>query len=126
MRHDNGASVDSSARLLADRYRLEGYLGGGGMADVHRAVDMRLGRRVAVKVFRSGTDEMGRKRFEEEARLLSRLDHPGLVTVHDAGVSGGERFLVMQLVDGMTLSECLASGPLPVPRIIEQIGRAHV
>jgi serine/threonine protein kinase len=122
MRHDTGAVAGSSTRVLADRYRLVAYLGGGGMADVYRAVDTRLGRPVAVKVFRSGTDATGRQRFEDEARLLARLDHPGLVTVHDAGTSDGELFLAMQLVEGHTLAERIADGPIPAAQTVE-LGR---
>lgn len=100
-------------RVLADRYRLEAHLGGGGMADVYRAVDIRLTRTVAVKVFRSAAQESGgRDRFQEEARLLASLDHPGLVTIYDAGTDSGELFLVMQLVEGTTLSGLIASGPM--------------
>lgn len=113
MTHALGATPEPPARLLAHRYQLGTYLGGGATADVYRAVDVRLGRSVAVKVFRSGTDATGRRRFEDEARLLAGLDHPGLVTVYDAGVSGGELFLVMQLVEGHTLVDRIARGPLP-------------
>lgn len=92
------------------------------MAEVFRAVDMRLGRSVAVKVFRAGTDLTGRRRFEEEARLLAGLAHPGLVTVYDAGTADGELFLVMQLVEGHTLAERIGQSPLPVPQAL-QLGR---
>lgn len=103
---------DYDAPVLGGRYRLGTCLGGGGMADVYRAVDTRLDRLVAVKLFRSGTDENGRQRFEDEARLLAGLSHPGLVPVHDASASGDELYLVMQLVEGATLSDQLAAGPL--------------
>ncbi|MFD2418671.1 serine/threonine-protein kinase [Amycolatopsis pigmentata] len=106
-------------RLVADRYELTGYLGGGGMADVYRAVDLRLDRLVALKVFRAGSDPAGRVRFEKEARLLAALDHPGLVALHDAGFSDGEPYLVMKLVEGGTLAELLADGPLPVPKVLD-------
>lgn len=113
---------DRDAPLLGGRYRLDECLGGGGMADVYRAVDTRLERVVAVKVFRSGTDEKGRERFEEEARLLGGLSHPGLVPVHDASASGDELYLVMQLVEGETLAELIRRGPLPADRVAE-LGR---
>lgn len=91
--------------VLSGRYRLEGLLGSGGMADVHRAEDMRLGRPVAVKVFRPGTDPDGERRFREEAQILANLRHPGLVAVHDFAVEDGRAYLVMELVDGPTLAQ---------------------
>lgn len=114
--------AEPPARLLGDRYRLGACLGGGGMADVYRASDIRLERLVAVKVFRSGTDESGRARFEEEARLLAGLNHPGLVPLYDAGAGDGELYLVMHLVSGETLSSTIARGPMPSGHVAE-IGR---
>ncbi|GAB3279597.1 serine/threonine-protein kinase [Parasphingorhabdus pacifica] len=108
--------------LLGGRYRLGSCLGGGGMADVYRAQDTRLDRTVAVKLFRSGTDAAGRERFEEEARLLAGLSHPGLVPVHDASASGDELYLVMQLVEGSTLADLIARGVLP-PAEVAGLGR---
>ncbi|HET6501604.1 MAG TPA: serine/threonine-protein kinase [Amycolatopsis sp.] len=110
------------SRLIAQRYRLTGYLGRGGMADVYRAFDLTLERPVAVKMFRSGGDDSERRRFEEEARLLARLHHPGLVSVYDAGFSEGEPFLVMRLIEGQTLSSRLAEGPLAAPEVLD-LGR---
>ncbi|GAA2802797.1 serine/threonine-protein kinase [Saccharopolyspora taberi] len=108
--------------LLGGRYRLGACLGGGGMADVYRAMDTRLERVVAVKVFRQGTDRTGRERFEEEARLLAGLSHPGLVPVFDASASGDELYLVMQLVEGRTLADVIAAGPMP-PAEVAELGR---
>ncbi|CAM01398.1 protein kinase-like protein [Saccharopolyspora erythraea NRRL 2338] len=105
--------------VLGGRYRLGACLGGGGMADVYRAMDTRLERLVAVKVFRSGTDETGRSRFEEEARLLAGLSHPGLVPVFDYSAGGDELYLVMQLVEGQTLADILESGPLPPAQVAD-------
>ena len=109
-----GSGVRFEPRLIADRYQLTAHLGHGGMADVYRARDTRLDRDVAVKVFHSVTDSIGHHRFAEEARILARLTHPGLVTVHDSGFSDGDPFLVMHLVAGKTLAARLADGPLPV------------
>lgn len=108
--------------LLDGRYRLGSCLGGGGMADVYRATDVRLHRTVAVKVFRAGADRAGRARFEDEAKLLARLNHPGLVPVHDASATGPRPYLVMQLVEGETLEDVLERGPLPPEHVLE-IGR---
>lgn len=115
--------TENTARLLGGRYRLGGYLGGGGMADVYRAMDVRLQRVVAVKVFRSGVDATGRQRFEEEARMLAGLHHPGLVPVFDSSAGDGdELFLVMQLVEGHTLADAIAQGPMP-PQEVQRLGR---
>ncbi|GAA3438703.1 serine/threonine-protein kinase [Kutzneria kofuensis] len=93
-------------RLLAGRYRLGALVGRGAMAEVYRAYDMRLERPVAIKRFTAGGSVEGR-RFEEEARLLAGLRHPGLVTVYEAGEDDGVRYLVMQLVNGPSLHAAL-------------------
>ncbi|MCM0622328.1 serine/threonine-protein kinase [Nocardioides bruguierae] len=115
---------------LAGRYRLERLIGSGGAADVHRATDLVLDRAVAVKVLRAGTtaledDTTARARFDSEARLLARLSDPGLVAVLDAGTdeTGGDRrpFLVLELVEGGSLSDLVARGPLD-PEAVARIG----
>ncbi|MFJ3623806.1 serine/threonine-protein kinase [Streptomyces iakyrus] len=100
------------ARILAGRYRLDGLLGSGGAADVHRGFDLRLRRPVAVKVFRPGSGFDTEEAFRSEAEILARLQHPGLVTAFDAAHHDGEAFLVMQLIDGRTLKSRIAEGPL--------------
>lgn len=114
-------SVDQSpvARALADRYELGPVLGHGGVGTVYRARDLVLHRDVAVKLFRpdAAIDQAGR--YEHEARLLASLSHPGLVAVFDAGLDAGvdephRPYLVMELVEGMTLARCLDDGPVPV------------
>lgn len=100
------------ARILAGRYRLDGLVGSGGAADVHRGFDLRLRRPVAVKVFRPGSGFDTEEAFRSEAVILARLQHPGLVTAFDAGHHDGEAFLVMQLIDGPTLKSRIAEGPL--------------
>lgn len=103
----------SSAEVLAGRYRLDAVIGSGGAADVHRGFDLRLKRPVAVKVFRAGADLDMDERFDNEAVILARLHHPGLVTVYDAGRHNGRAYLVMQLIEGPTLKDRIAAGPLP-------------
>ena len=99
--------------LLNDRYELGPLLGSGGMADVHRATDRLLDRQVAVKVLRDvAGDPADRDRFTAEARTLANLSHRGLVTVLDAGIDEQHPFLVMELVEGRSLSDALAEGPL--------------
>ncbi|MCE6996145.1 protein kinase [Saccharothrix sp. S26] len=103
--------------LLADRYELRGVLGAGGMAEVHRAWDTALRREVAVKLFRPGADLDDRRRFDNEVRTLAGLSHPGLVPVHDAGIGDRGAFLVLGLVDGCTLRDHIARGPLDVEEV---------
>lgn len=109
--------VDEGDRLLDGRYRLGTRLGGGAAADVFRGIDDRLGRAVAVKVFRGDAAEQ-LQRHEAEMRTLAALDHPSLVTVFDAGSDPetDQPYLVMQLIEGPTLAEELRPGALPLDR----------
>jgi serine/threonine protein kinase len=94
---------------LGDRYELRGLLGSGGMANVYRAFDHVLHREVAVKVLRDATtNEVDRKRFATEALTLASLAHPGIVTLLDAGDRDEHPYLVLELIDGPTLTERLA------------------
>jgi serine/threonine-protein kinase len=104
------------AELLHDRYRLDGKLGSGGMADVYLADDLRLGRQVAVKVLRAelATDDAFVERFRTEARAVAMLNHPNVVALHDRGQVGGRYYLVMEYVRGETLKQRLRrDGALP-------------
>ncbi|MEU6103588.1 serine/threonine-protein kinase [Streptomyces flaveolus] len=101
-----------SAEVLSGRYRLDGLLGSGGAADVHRGFDLRLRRPVAVKVFRPDTGAGIGDDVHGEAVILARLHHPGLVTAYDAGLHNGRVFLVMQLIEGSTLKNRIAMAPL--------------
>ncbi|MFF9362668.1 serine/threonine-protein kinase [Streptomyces griseoluteus] len=105
--------------VLSGRYRLGARIGSGGMADVYEGVDTRLRRSVAVKVFRPGPDPQTEDRLTAEAVLLARLQHPGLVTVYDAGRHGDRTYLVMQLIKGPTLRSLLAGGALPERRVVD-------
>jgi tRNA A-37 threonylcarbamoyl transferase component Bud32 len=98
--------------LLDGRYRLGEVRGRGGAATVYEAVDLLLGRPVAVKRYEASEQPLGRDRFVVEARLLAGLCHPGLVTVHDVCLEGDQPYLVMRLVDGPTLRDLLDHGPL--------------
>jgi len=95
-------------------YRIVEKIGAGGMGEVYRAHDERLERDVALKVLPTGTlaDEATRKRFRKEALALSKLNHPNIATVFDFDTQDGTDFLVMELVEGVTLSDKLAGGPL--------------
>lgn len=103
----------ATGRIVAGRYELSTLIGQGGMGQVWTAYDQRLDRRVAVKLLRPDkvagqeADEL-RRRFIRECRVTAQVDHPGLVTVHDAGSEGEELYLVMQYVDGADLADHLA------------------
>src|SRR4029450_4016193 len=103
-----------SAGTKLGPYEILASLGTGGMGEVYRARDSRLGREVAIKVLpavvASNPDRL--KRFEKEARSASALNHPNLVTVYEIGESEGASYIAMELVDGRTLREILADGPL--------------
>ena len=108
----------SGGEILAGRYLLGRPLGSGGTAEVVRATDLRLHRPVAIKRFRRGAGVIGEDEFCEEAVLLARLRHPGLVTVYDAGRDDRGAYLVMDLVDGITLRDRITAGPIPYDHVL--------
>ena len=119
--------VEVPQRVLGGRYELADPIGRGGSAVVHRARDRRTGRAVAIKLFAPVADGVPGHRREREMRLLSELDHPGLVAVLDAGTDAGadglERpYLVMQLVEGTTLAAQRQLGAL-TPARATRLGR---
>jgi TolB-like protein/predicted Ser/Thr protein kinase/Tfp pilus assembly protein PilF len=97
-------------------YAVERFLGAGGMGEVYRGVDTRLGRSVALKVIsqRLVGDEPSRRRFEAEARAASALNHPAIVTIYDVGESDGTSWIAMELVEGRTLRDAIADGPMAI------------
>ena len=97
-------------------YEILSPLGAGGMGEVYRARDTKLGREVAIKVLPEEFTQHPQKlaRFEREARLLAALNHPGIATLYGVEESQGKPFLVMELVEGETLAERIAKGPIPV------------
>jgi serine/threonine protein kinase len=102
----DGTVSEAHSGACLGPYRLESKLGEGGMGVVYRAVDTRLGRAVAVKT----THARFSARFEREARVIAPLNHPNICTLHDVGPN----YLVMELVEGETISARLKNGPLPV------------
>ena len=100
-------------------YEILSPLGAGGMGEVYRARDTRLDRIVAIKVLPAGLagDPQFRARFDREARAISQLAHPNICTLYDVGEHDGTAFLVMELLDGETLADRLAKGPLPLDQV---------
>ncbi len=110
-------------------YEILSPIGAGGMGEVYRARDAKLGRKVAIKVLPEEFSQHPQKlaRFQREAKLLAALNHPGIATLHDLEESEGKPFLVMELVDGETLAERIARGPVPVDEaltISQQVAEA--
>jgi eukaryotic-like serine/threonine-protein kinase len=120
-------------------YEVSGSIGAGGMGEVYRAKDTRLGRSVALKVLppEVASDPERRKRFEQEARSVSTLNHPNICALYDIGSaevpdSGMLDYIVMELLDGPSLADRVAKGPLPLrealeyaAQIADALGKAH-
>ncbi|RBY80849.1 Stk1 family PASTA domain-containing Ser/Thr kinase [Geodermatophilus sp. TF02-6] len=113
----------TTPQVLGQRYEIGGVLGRGGMAEVHRGRDLRLGREVAVKVLRSdlARDPSFQVRFRREAQAAASLNHPAIVAVYDTGedrtATGATPYIVMEYVEGETLRDVLRrEGPLPPAR----------
>ncbi|WP_345762712.1 Stk1 family PASTA domain-containing Ser/Thr kinase [Diaminobutyricibacter sp. McL0608] len=127
--------MSPDSRLLAGRYQVGELIGRGGMSDVHRGTDTRLGRTVAIKLLKPSlaTDPAFRTRFRQEAQAAARMAHPTIVRVFDAGEetvrepNGHEAqlpFIVMEYVDGVLLKDLIKAGPLDADeavRIVEGI-----
>jgi eukaryotic-like serine/threonine-protein kinase len=105
-------------QVLGNRFEIGAPIGKGGMGEVYRARDRQLGRSVAVKVLAIANDER-RKRFAQEARATSALQHPNILTVYDMGEHDGEAYLVLELLEGETLRERLAGRALPPATVLE-------
>ena len=119
--------MSTEPRILADRYRVDEVIGHGGMAQVHRGYDLTLGREVAIKILdpELARDTAFRTRFRMEAQAASRMSHPSIVRVFDAGdpaanpstasgTQGSEPYIIMELVRGTLLKDIIAAGPLSV------------
>ncbi len=122
------ATMSLGARSRIGPYEILAALGSGGMGEVYRACDTRLGREVALKVLKTG----GRGRLLEEARAASALNHPNIVALHDVCSDSGCEFLVMELVCGKTLDQLIGNHGLPVNTavqyaipIADALARAH-
>ncbi len=96
-------SLNSGTKL--GLYEILAPIGAGGMGEVYKAKDLKLGRDVAIKVLREdlALDPERLRRFEQEARAASSLNHPNIVTIHDIGEHEGTRYIAMEYVEGKTL-----------------------
>jgi Tol biopolymer transport system component len=131
---DEEPVVTLQAGTRVGPYEILAPLGAGGMGEVYRAKDTRLGRDVAIKVLPSHlTDDPDIKaRFEREAKAISQLTHPHICTLYDVGSEGGVEYLVMELLEGQTLADRLEKGPLPTEQVVkfgveiaDALDRAH-
>src|SRR5262245_30055927 len=102
-------------------YEIVAPLGAGGMGEVYRARDTRLGREVAVKVLPAAlaSDAERLKRFEREARSASSLNHPNIVTIYDIGAENGVSYIAMELVMGTPLRSVMLPSPLPMRQLLQ-------
>ena len=113
-------SAESANPILTGRrfgvYEVQASIGAGGMGEVYRARDTTLGRDVAIKILPAtfSSDPDRRARFDREARVLAALNHPHIAAIYGVEESGGIRGLVLELVEGDTLAERIAKGPLPI------------
>jgi serine/threonine-protein kinase len=116
----------STGRVLGYRYQVGELLGSGGMASVWRGRDLRLDRPVAIKELAGAWlgDPEALRRFDREARTAARLAHPNIVAVYDVGVHDHTPYIVMELIEGATVSSLLANGPLPVATVMALAAQA--
>jgi dienelactone hydrolase/predicted Ser/Thr protein kinase len=119
----------TAGQLVASRYRVVRVLDRGGMGVVYEALDEQLGRRIALKVLatETETDPARLEQFRAEARTLSALNHPSIVTIHEVGTIGDTPFIAMELVEGQTLGTRLRFGPLALRDALDvgiQVARA--
>ncbi len=115
-----------AAHIIANRYELEDELGRGGMAIVYRARDIRLNRRIAVKILHPflATQAESAKRFYREAEAIAKLHHRNIVEVFDTGQDdeSGSQYLVMELVEGPTLKDFIRQHPTVIPEVALSMG----
>jgi serine/threonine protein kinase len=116
---ESGINEDLSGRVIGS-YQLMSRIGAGGMGEVYLAHDMKLDRRVALKVLSSdlAADGDRLRRFHQEARAASSLNHPHIIVVHDVGVFDGRPYMVTEFVDGETLRHRLQQGRLPIQDVV--------
>src|SRR5262245_3027422 len=113
------SSIQTGQTIL--HYRVTGKIGQGGMGEVYKAEDLKLGRIVALKVLpaSSGDDQNAKRRLLQEARATSALNHPNIVTVYSIEEAEGVDFIVMEYVEGETLKRIIECGDLDAERLID-------
>jgi Tol biopolymer transport system component len=125
-------TLEAGKRIGA--YEILDLLGAGGMGEVYRARDTRLDRTVAIKILQGhlALDDDIRQRFEREAKVVSSLNHPNICTLFDVGHQDGMDYLVMEFLDGESMADRLARGPMPLPELLktaveiaDALDRAH-
>src|SRR6516165_5230074 len=116
-----GVEVTLAAGSKLGPYEILGQIGAGGMGEVYRAKDPRLGREVAIKVLPASfsTDPDRLRRFEHEARAAGMLNHANITAVFDIGEVGGAPYVVSELLEGETLRNRLSAGPLAFRKAID-------
>jgi serine/threonine protein kinase len=112
--------VDIAPGTRLGRYEIVAAIGAGGMGEVFRARDARLGREVAIKVLpgRLMSAPDARDRFEREAQVVAALAHPNILAIYDFGEQDGCWFAVMELLVGQSLGTRLRQGPVPLPSVL--------
>src|SRR5215469_6540728 len=112
-------AINRGAKLGS--YEIQSPLGAGGMGEVYLATQSNLGRQVAIKVLASSaaSDPERLRRFEQEARAASALNHPNIISIYDVGRDGSTSYLAMEFVDGRTLRDLLNAGPLGIKKSLQ-------
>lgn len=123
--------MDSSVVMSPGRYEIRSKLGAGGMGEVYKAWDTQLGRFAALKLFpiASATNEDRLRRFAQEGRVISALNHPNIVTIYDVGQVGSTHYIATEFVNGETLRQCLVRGRVDIRQavsIARQVAEALV
>ena len=123
MKEEEGSSTNGSALIgrTLGAYQVLSLVGRGGMGEVYRAKDSRLGREVAIKILPTGfsTDADRLRRFEQEARAAGRLNHPNVLAIHDVGFHEGSPYIVSELLEGQTLRDRLQRTALPLRKAMD-------
>ena len=128
------SAADRIGSLIASKYRLEALLGEGGMGAVWKAAHVTVGRRFAVKVLHAEVSKHpdAKRRFTHEAQAAAKIGHPAILDVYDLGEDDGELYMVMELLDGESLAQRVARGPLPISEsleyavgVLDALGAAH-
>src|SRR5689334_11878900 len=106
---------------VLSHYEVVAPLGAGGMGEVYRARDTRLGREIALKVLPPDVsgDPSRRQRFEQEARAASALNHPNILSIYDVGAEGGVVYMVSELVEGDSLRAVIERGPVGLRKLLD-------